>query len=167
MQQGTRLRPKCLGDIRMNDYEWLKFLHIVIAIIALGTSAGMGIVMEFYGGHPVHGLFVLRIVKRIVTLLVIPGYILMALTGVWLTHLAWSFTLGWIKTALVLWAFGGVTFVISIVLLQKQIALFETDGLTSASYKQVSLLGRFFGGASGFIILIIVYLMVTKPTLLW
>ncbi len=39
----------------MIEYVWLKFFHILIAIIALGTSAGLGIVMEFYGDHPVHG----------------------------------------------------------------------------------------------------------------
>lgn len=44
----------------MTEYVWLKFFHILIAIIALGTSAGLGIVMEFYGDHPGHGLFVLR-----------------------------------------------------------------------------------------------------------
>lgn len=33
----------------VTQYVFLKFLHIIIAIIALGTSAGLGIVLEFYG----------------------------------------------------------------------------------------------------------------------
>ena len=151
----------------MIEYVWVKFLHILIAIVALGTSAGLGIVMEFYGDHPVHGLFVLRAVKRLVALLVIPGYLLMVVTGLWLTHLSWSFTLRWIQAALVLWILGGVSFAVSIMLLQKQIALFETNGPTSAPYKHASLLGRFFGGASGLIVVLIIYVMVAKPGLSW
>lgn len=151
----------------MNEYVWLKFFHILIAIIALGTSAGLGIIMEFYGDHPVHGLFMLRAVKRLVAFVVIPGYLLMVVTGLWLTHDAWSFTFRWIQTALVLWVLGAVAFTGSLVLLNKQIELFEANGPTSTSYKRVSLLGRFFGGASGLIILIIVYLMVAKPSLSW
>lgn len=151
----------------MIEYVWLKFFHILIAIIALGTSAGLGIVMEFYGDHPVHGLFVLRAVKRLVAFVVIPGYLLMVVTGLWLTHNAWSFTFRWIQAALVLWTLGAVAFAGSLVLLHKQIALFEANGPTSISYKRISLLGRFFGGASGLIIVFIVYLMVAKPSLSW
>lgn len=151
----------------MIDYVWLKFFHILIAIIALGTSAGLGIVMEFYGDHPVHGVFVLRAVKQLVAFVVIPGYLLMVVTGLWLTHDAWSLTFRWIQAALILWVLGAVAFAVSLMLLNKQIALFETNGLTSTSHKRVSLLGRVFGGASGLIIVIIVYLMVAKPSLSW
>jgi uncharacterized membrane protein len=31
------------------EYLLLKFFHILIAILALGTSAGLGIALEFYG----------------------------------------------------------------------------------------------------------------------
>lgn len=151
----------------MIEYVWLKFFHILIAIIALGTSAGLGIVMEFYGDHPVHGLFVLRAVERLVAFVVIPGYLLMVITGLWLTHLSWSFSFKWIQAALIMWVLGGVAFAGSLVLLRKQVALFETNGPTSTSYKRVLLQGRFFGGASGLIIVIIVYLMVAKPSLSW
>ncbi len=151
----------------MIEYVWLKFFHILIAIIALGTSAGLGIIMEFYGDHPVHGLFVLRAVKQLVAFVVIPGYLLMVVTGLWLSHDAWSFTFRWIQAALGLWVAGAVAFAGSLVLLNKQIALFEANGPNSTSYKRVSLLGRFFGGASGLIIVIIVYLMVAKPSLSW
>ena len=151
----------------MMEYVWLKFFHVLIAIIALGTSAGLGIVMEFYGDHPVHGLFVLRAVKRLVAFVVIPGYLLMVITGLWLTRLSWSFSFKWIQAALILWVLGGVAFAGSLVLLRKQIAVFEANGPTSTSYKRVSLQGRFFGGASGLIIIIIVYLMVAKPSLSW
>ena len=50
----------------ITQYVLVKFFHILIAILALGTSAGLGIVLEFYGGHPTHGPFLLRAIGRIV-----------------------------------------------------------------------------------------------------
>ncbi len=47
-----------------SDYLLLKFFHILIAILALGTSAGLGIVLEFYGSHPTHGPFLLHAIRR-------------------------------------------------------------------------------------------------------
>lgn len=167
LERTTGPRIHSLGITGMIVYVWLKFLHILIAIIALGTSAGLGIVLEFYADDPVHGLYVLRAVKRLVALVVIPGYLLMFVTGAWLTHLAWSFTMRWVQAALGLWVLGAVTFAVSFVLVQKQAALFETDSPTSEAYKRIALLGRFFGGASGLIVLMIVYLMVAKPGLSW
>ena len=57
----------------LTEYMLVKFLHILIAILALGTSAGLGIVLEFYGDHPTHGAFLLRAIKRVLTFFVIPG----------------------------------------------------------------------------------------------
>ena len=65
----------------MTEYALVKFAHILVAIVALGTSAGLGIVLEFYGNHPVHGTFVLRAIARLVGFFVIPGYLLMLATA--------------------------------------------------------------------------------------
>jgi hypothetical protein len=65
----------------MAEYVLVKFAHILIAIVALGTSAGLGIVLELYGNHPVHGTFVLRAIERMTGFLVLPGYALMLATG--------------------------------------------------------------------------------------
>ena len=43
-----------------SEYLLLKFFHILIAILALGTSAGLGVALELYGSHPTHGPFLLR-----------------------------------------------------------------------------------------------------------
>src|SRR5215207_11380135 len=65
----------------ITQYLLWKFFHILIAILALGTSAGLGIVLEFYGSHPTHGPFLLRAIRRMVTFFVLPGYVLMLVTG--------------------------------------------------------------------------------------
>jgi uncharacterized membrane protein len=145
------------------EYALLKFLHILIAILALGTSAGLGIVLEFYGDHPAHGAFVLRAIERIVAFFVIPGYVLMLVTGLWMMNLSWPFTTKWIQAALALWGIGIVLLGISLAVLHNQIGLFETEGPASPSYRQVSLLGRGLGAATGLVVIVILYLMVFKP----
>jgi len=147
----------------ITGYLWVKFLHIMIAILALGTSAGLGIVLEFYGDHPIHGPFLLRAIKRIVAFFVYPGYVLMLATGLWMANLNWPLTTSWIKAALALWGVGIVILTIFLAVLHKQLRLFEAEGPTSISYRRVSLLGRGLGAGLGLVVIINLYLMVFKP----
>jgi uncharacterized membrane protein len=147
----------------MSHYLLLKFFHILIAILALGTSAGLGIVLEFYGSHPTHGPFLLRAIRRLVAFFVLPGYVLMLVTGLWMVNVAWPLTTRWIQGAVVLWAVGIVGLAIFLAILRRQIRLLEAEGLGSPSYQRVSLLGRGLGGGLGFVGIMILYLMVFKP----
>jgi len=90
----------------ITEYFLAKLIHILIAILALGTSAGLGIVLEFYGDYPTHGLFVLRAIERIENLFVIPGYVLMLVTGLWMVNFSWPLTTKWIQAAMSLWGAG-------------------------------------------------------------
>lgn len=144
-------------------YLWLNFAHILVAIIALGTSAGLGIVLEFYGDHPTHGAFVLRAIRRLLYVVVVPGYALMLATGLWLAHLSWSFTTRWIQAALGLWGIGAALLALSLVVMHRQVALFETEGPASRSYRRISSLERLLGGGVGVVVVAILYFMVMKP----
>ena len=146
-------------------YVLVKFSHILIAILALGTSAGLGIVLEFYGSHPTHGPFILRAITRIVALFVIPGYVLMLVTGLWMVHLSWPWTTRWIQAALALWGVGLAMLTLDLAVLQKQRRLFETEGSATSAYQRVSLLGRGLGAGAGVVVIIVLYLMVFKPVL--
>jgi uncharacterized membrane protein len=86
----------------ISQYLLVKFLHILIAILALGTSAGLGIALEFYGNHPAYGPFLLRAIGRIVAFFVLPGFVLMRVTGLWMVTLAWPLTTKWIQGAMAL-----------------------------------------------------------------
>jgi hypothetical protein len=55
-----------------DQYLLLKFVHILIAILALGASAVLGVALEFYGSHPSHGPFLLRAIRRLVACFVLP-----------------------------------------------------------------------------------------------
>ncbi|HET7766505.1 MAG TPA: DUF2269 family protein [Burkholderiales bacterium] len=147
----------------MNEYALAKFLHILVAILALGTSAGLGIVLEFYGDHPTHGPFVLRAIERVVAFFVVPGYVLMLVTGLWMVELSWPWTTKWIQAALALWSVGLAMLGGSLALLHKQRGLFDNQGPISASYRRTSLLGRGLGAGGGIVVITILYLMVIKP----
>lgn len=145
-------------------YEYLKFLHILIVIIFLGTSAGLGVFLEFYGDHPDHGLFVLRATQRIVAFFVLPGYALVLATGMWMAHISWLATTPWIVAALGLWGVGIAVLAFDLAVLRRQIRLFASEGPASAAYRRVSLLGRGLGAGFGLVVIVILYLMVFKPS---
>jgi uncharacterized membrane protein len=145
------------------EYLWVKFSHIAIAMLALGTSAGLGIALELYGGHPTHGPFLLRVIERLVAFFVIPGYVLVLVTGLWLVNLSWPLATTWIQAALVLWAIGIAVLAVFLAVLHKQRGLLESKGPESTSYQRVSLLGRGLGAGLGLVVLTILYLMVFKP----
>jgi uncharacterized membrane protein len=147
----------------MSQYLLLKFIHILVAILALGTSAGLSIALEFYGSHPTHGPFLLRAIGRIVAFVVLPGYVLMLVTGLWMVNMAWPLTTGWIQRAMVLWAVGIAGLAIFLAVFRKQRRMLEAEGPSSASYTRVSLLGRGLGGGLGLVVIMILYLMVFKP----
>jgi len=149
----------------ITEYLWVKFLHILIGILALGTSAGLGIVLEFYGDHPTHGAFLLRAIKRVVTFFVIPGYLLMLVSGLWMANLTWPLTTRWIQAALVLWGIGLVLLSMSLAVLRGQLRLMEAGGVATSSYRRLSLFGRGLGAGSGLVVIVILYLMVFKPGL--
>lgn len=119
----------------MDDhYLWLKFLHIFVAVVALGTSVGLGVVLEFYGNDPAHGSYVLRAIERMVLLVVLPGYLLMLATGLWMASLAWPFTARWIRLALGLWIVGIACLGWSLLALRKQRRLHAAEGCVSVRY---------------------------------
>ena len=147
----------------IGDYLWLKFAHVFIAVVAIGTSAGLALWLEFFGNHPVHGAFVLRAIRRLLFCVVMPGYVLMLVTGMWMGHLASLLDAHWTEAAMNIWGIGALFFVGVAIALHRQIRLIETEGPASAAYKRVALLGRLMGGGAGLVIVIILYFMVFKP----
>lgn len=145
------------------DYLLLKLAHILIAVIALGTGAALAILLELYGNHPEHGAFVLRAVRRLVYLIVIPGYVLMLGTGMWLGGAASLLDEYWTEAAMNLWGVGALLLAASVVLLHKRIRLLNA-GPASRAYRQASLLGRLSGGGAALVIVTIIYFMVMKPS---
>ena len=144
-------------------YLLLKLVHIFVAIVALGTSAGLGIVLELYGDDRAHGPFVLRAIERMTALVVLPGYLLMLGTGLWMTALAWAFTARWLQLALGLWVIGAAGLGWSFAALRRQRNLHAAEGHGSAQYRRAAMLSRASGGSFGLVVVAILYVMVFKP----
>ena len=141
-----------------------KVAHFLFAIIALGTSAALAILLEFFADDPTHGAFVLRMVRRLLYCVVVPGYVLMLATGMWMGHLAALLDARWTEAAMHLWGVGALFMTLSLVVLHKQIRLFASAGSASPAYRRVALLGRLTGGGTGLVIVAILYFMVFKPS---
>jgi len=146
-----------------HQYIGFKFAHVLIAIIALGTSASLGMLLEFFGNHPTHGGFVLGAIRRLMYWVVVPGYVLMLATGMWMGHLALLLDAHWTEAAMNLWGVGALFIAFSLVVLHRKIKLFASEGPASSAYRRMALLGRLMGGGAGAVVVTIIYFMVFKP----
>ena len=153
-----------VATVRMDEhYLWLKFLHIFVAVVALGTSASLGIVLEFFANDRRHGSFALLVIERMTALVVFPGYLLMLVTGLWMANSAWPFTATWIQLAVGLWALGLPILGWSFAAIRKQRRLHAAGDYASAGYRWAFIASRVSGGAFGLVVVTILYLMVFKP----
>ena len=83
----------------------LLFLHVAGAIVGLGPSFALGIIAAAGGAEPLHTNFALRLQERLSTRLVLPAGIVQGITGV---LLIWKLGLNvfstlWLAVAIVLY----------------------------------------------------------------
>jgi uncharacterized membrane protein len=148
-------------------YLLLKFVHVLLAIIAIGFNASYPIWLTRARSDPEHALYVLRGIKVLDDRFANPAYALLLVLG-----LAMAFMAGiplstfWVAAALVLYVLlvlGGL--VIYTPTLKGQIAALESGGTTSSEYIRLSQRGTVAGSLLAVDVVIIVFLMVVKPTL--
>ena len=150
----------------MSLYTFLKFLHVLLAIIAVGFNASYGIWLARATREPEHELHVLRGIKLLDDRFANPAYALLLVTGISMVVVGdLSLTTFWLATALVLYA---VLVLVGLGVytptLRKQIAVLEAQGATSAEYRRLAKRGTGVGILLAVIVIGIVFLMVTKPT---
>lgn len=151
----------------MDPYVILKFIHVLLAIIAVGSNITYGVWLGRASREPQHLPHVLRGVKFLDDRLANPAYGLLFVTGLGMLYfgkIPW--TTPWLLTAIILYiilvavAFRGYT-----PLLRRQIAALETEGPASVAYTRVAARARQIGILLAIIVVVIVFLMVTKPAL--
>jgi hypothetical protein len=147
----------------MNSYLGFKLAHILIAIIALGTGAAVGMLIGFFGDDATHGAFVLRLARRLLHLVVLPGYVLMLATGMWMGHLANLLDARWTEAAMNLWGLGALLFALLAFFLRRQITVREIEGPASPRYVRAALLSGWSGIGAALVIFVIIGLMIFKP----
>ena len=151
----------------MSLYLILKFLHVLLAIVAIGFNASYPIWFARAQREPEHALYALRGIKTLDDRFANPAYALLLVLGLAMTFIAGiPMSTFWIAGALVLYVLlivGGL-FVYSPTL-KGQIAALEAAGPTSPEYNRLSQRGTVVGILLAIDVVLIVFLMVVKPTL--
>jgi uncharacterized membrane protein len=147
-------------------YLTVKFLHILLAIVAIGFNASYGIWIARAARSPGELGFALRGVKFLDDRFANPAYILLLVTGLAMTSLAgYPLTTFWILAALILLiAALVVAYAVYTPTLRRQIAALETSGPDSDEYRRLARWGQIVGIILGVVVLLILLLMVFKPT---
>ena len=151
----------------MSLYVILKFLHVALAIVAVGFNASYPIWFRLAQREPQAALVILRGIKTLDDRIANPAYALLLVLG-----LAMAFTAGiplttfWIAAALVLYLLLVLTALIGYTpTLKKQIAALGSGGTRSEEYVRLSQRSNAIGIVLMLYVIVILFLMVVKPTL--
>lgn len=151
--------------IALTTYTFLKFLHVLLAMVAVGFNASYGILLARAAREPEHQGHVLRTVKVLDDRFANPAYGLLLATGllmVWVGDV--DLTQFWLLAALVLYA---VAVLLGILVytptLRAQIRVLEAEGPASPTLRTLSGRGGLVGAVLAVDVMAIVFLMVTKP----
>ena len=148
----------------MSWYSLIKYLHVLLAITAVGSNITYGVWKTLGARDPAHAPFALKGIAFIDRRVANPAYGLLLITGLILLAVGQVGFRGWVIAALIL-------FVILIVLavgfysrvVRQQIEVVDREGVTSAAYKRLDSQAMLYGIVSLLIALAIVFMMVVKP----
>ena len=145
----------------------LKFVHILMAIIAVGFNASYGVWLARAARDPDHEPWALGGIKILDDRFANPAYGLLLVTGLIMVAISpYEITTFWILLALILYALVvvlGIAFYTPT--LRKQRQVLEREGRESPTYTRLANRNRGLGILLAVIVVAIVFLMVTKPTL--
>ena len=154
--------------VAITTYTVFKFLHVLFAIVAVGFNASYAIWLRRAARAPDHHAYVMRGVKVLDDRFANPAYGVLLLTGLImvLTTPGLHLTTFWVLLALILYT---ITVIIAAGVytptLRRQIDALEAEGPQSDRYRMLARRSTVSGIAMGVIVVVIVFLMVTKPTL--
>jgi uncharacterized membrane protein len=148
-------------------YPVLKWIHILMAIVAIGSNATYGIWIARASRKPEALPFTLRGIKLIDDRFANPAYGMLLITGLLMAFQARPLlTAPWLQTALMLY---GLLVLLGLLgytpTLKKQIQLLESQGPASPEYQAVARRGTALGILTILLAVAIVFLMVVKPSL--
>jgi uncharacterized membrane protein len=152
----------------ITGYELLKYVHVLMAIVAVGFNASYAIWLRRASRAPDHRDFALRGVKFLDDRFANPAYGVLLLTGLImvLTTPGLHLTTFWVLVALILYATTvALAAGVYTPTLRKQIEALEAEGPRSERYLALAKRSTVWGIVLGVIVAVIVFLMVTKPTL--
>ena len=149
-------------------FTTVKFIHILLAIIAFGFNATYAVWITRAQQHPEHMDFALRGVKFLDDYFANPAYLLLLVSGLTMVFLAGYhlLTTFWLVTALVLWLIAIVLgYAVYTPTLSRQIRVLATSGAESAEFRRLGNRGTVVGIILAVLVLGILVMMVFKPTI--
>jgi len=151
----------------MTLYEFLKYIHVVMAIVAIGFNISYAVWLSRAAREPEHAPHVLRGLKVLDDRFANPAYALLLITGFAMVFEAdIPLDTFWIMAALVIYVLlivVGLMFYSPV--LKRQTELAEIGQADSSEYRALSKRNTSTGGILVLMVLTIEFLMVTKPTL--
>jgi uncharacterized membrane protein len=146
-------------------YAFLKFLHVLLAIIAVGFNAAYAVLLARAAREPEHTGHVLRTVKVLDDRFANPAYGLLLVTGLAMVAVGdVDLTQFWLATALVLYVAAVLLGLLAYTpTLRAQIRVVDAEGPQSAEFRRLSARGSLLGAVLAIDVVAIVFLMVAKP----
>jgi uncharacterized membrane protein len=135
--------------------------------VAVGFNISYAVWIVRARREPTHTAFALKGVKFLDERIANPAYGVLLVTGLLLVYLGhYSITTRWIDSALILFvALIAVAAFVYTPALREQVKLAEAGDTSSAAFMRLGTRGQIAGQALGLIVLIILALMVFKPTI--
>jgi uncharacterized membrane protein len=148
-------------------YLVLKFIHVAAAITAVGSNITYGVWNVRAQSDPAQLGFALKGIKFIDDRIANPAYGVLLVTGLVMVFVnRWPITSLWIILALVFFAaLAGLAFRVYSPLLRNQIKLVDAGDTTSPEFERLSRRAAVVGPILGFLAILILVMMVFKPTL--
>lgn len=149
----------------MEFYPWIKTLHVLFAIVAVGANITYSVWIARAAREPAHTGYALRGIKFLDDRIANPAYGGLLVLGILLVLGGpWEFSEVWVAVAIGLYlVMGAVALTIYSPTLTKLIAAYEANGSDSAEFAALSGRSRIVGIALAVIVIAIIVLMVVKP----
>lgn len=146
-------------------YPWLKTLHILFAIVAVGFNISYGIWQARAAREPQHLGYALRGIKFLDDRVANPSYTGLLVVGIVLVLIGpYEFDDLWVAVSIGLYvAMGAVALLLYSPTLSRQIAVYESAGPDSPEFTALGNRGRLLGAILAVLVAAIIVLMVVKP----
>jgi uncharacterized membrane protein len=149
----------------MELYPWIKTIHILLAIVAVGFNISYGIWQARASREPQHMGYALRGIKFLDDRVANPAYAGILVAGIAMVLLGpYRFEQLWLAASIGLYVLmGAVALVFYSPTLKAQIAAYESGGASSPEFTRLTGRSRLLGAVLGAIVVAIIVMMVVKP----
>lgn len=151
----------------MTLYLILKYVHVLLAIVAVGANATYGVWMAMGAREPQYLRVVLQGIRHLDQRVANPAYALLVVTGLAMVAVGdVRLTTPWVTAALIVYIVAAVLGVRGFSpALRRQIQAVGSPGPQTEEYPRAAASARSLGLVFMALVLVIVFLMVTKPAL--